>query len=123
MYRIKINNVEFPNNNVAKGSFNIQKEPRVALSYDDIKGISHEIHFPTDKTIISFSVREHDSAEHSSIIPFFNTGSDVTVSYWDDNSNLYREGTFKVHPINWNHLTIEGDNIRYAPTPIKLEER
>ena len=123
MYRIKINNVEFQNNNIAKGSFNITREPRIAKSYTDINGISHEINYPTNKTIISFSIREHSSAEHSTLASFFNSGDDATVSYWDDNSSVYREGTFKIEPIKWNHLTIEGDNIQYAAAQVKLEER
>ena len=123
MYRIKINNNIFQNNNVAKGSFNVTKEPRTAKSYTDINGISHEIYYPTTKTTITFSIREHDSSEHGTLAGFFNSSADATVEYWDDDSSMYKEGTFKIAPITWNHLTIEGDNIQYAATPIKLEER
>lgn len=123
MYRIKINNNIFQNNNVAKGSFNVTREPRVAKSYNDINGISHEIYYPTLKTIITFSIREHDSADHATLAAFFNSSSDASVEYWDDDSSTYKTGTFKIHPISWSHLTIEGNNIQYATTQIKLEER
>ena len=38
-YRIKINNVIFPNHDMAKGSYSFEKSPRVSKSWDDLTGI------------------------------------------------------------------------------------
>ena len=75
-YRLKINNVVFNNSDIAKGSYTLGKNPRVAKSYTDINGIRHDIYYPTPKTIISFSIREHLLSDHlvsfvlSSVPPF-----------------------------------------------------
>ena len=70
-YRIKIDNVILKNNDIAKGSYALGRNPRVAKSYTDISGISHEIYYPSSKTVISFS-GARISSHPSAVISFTN---------------------------------------------------
>ena len=118
-YRLKINNVVFNNSDIAKGSYTLGKNPRVAKSYTDINGIRHDIYYPTPKTIISFSIREHLLSDHLVLSSYFATRN-VTVEYFDDESETYKTGSFKVSDFNWNHLNT--NPVMYGATAIKLEE-
>lgn len=121
-YRIKINNTIFPNHDMAKGSFNITRNPRIARTWKDIQGINHEIYYPTGQTVITFSIREHEPEDHATLAAFFSTRSNVTVYYWDDNADDYRSGTFTIKDIKWKHRTVEATGAYYEATQITLEE-
>jgi len=120
-YRVKINGTIFPNDNMAKGSYSLGKNPRVAQEWEDLLGIHHEINFPSTKTEINFSIREHLPIDHSALTSFFSSRN-VTVEYYDDNSDNYLTGSFKVGEIVWKHINVDGQGIFYAATPITLEE-
>lgn len=118
-YRIKINNTIFPNRDIAKGSYTLGKNPRVAKSYTDISGINHEIYYPSTKTIISFSIREHLLDDHSSFAEIFSNRS-LSVEYYDEETSSYQTGTFKVMDFNWNYINT--NPVLYGATQITLEE-
>lgn len=122
-YRIKINNTIFPNHDMQKGSYSITRNPRVARSWTDVTGITHEVYYPTDKTIISFAIREHNPTDHAALAALFSTRADVTVYYWDDNADDYRTGTFKINDIKWKHRTVEATGAFYDATTVTFEER
>lgn len=120
-YRIKINNVIFPNHDMAKGSYSFEKSPRVSKSWDDLIGIGHDTYYPTEKAKITFSIREHNASDHATFTAFLSSRS-LTVQYWDDNANDYVEGTFELKPFTWKHETVKSDGAFYGKTQITLEE-
>lgn len=120
-YRIKIDGTIFSNTDIAKGSYSLSKSKRVSKSWEDLTGIQHETYFPAERATITFSVREHSALDHQTLAAFFNSSS-VTVQYWDDNANDYYEGTFKVEPFTWKHLTVESNGAFYGKTQITLKE-
>jgi hypothetical protein len=121
-YRIKIDGTIFPNNDMAKGSYSFSKSPRVSKSWEDLKGITHKTYYPDDKTVISFSIREHLATDHGTFANFFSSRS-VTVQYWDDNANDYDEGTFDIESFEWGHITVKEDGAFYGATKITLTEQ
>lgn len=121
-YRLKIDNTIFDNTYVAKGTYSVKpNEKRVAKEWEDLEGIRHQTYFPTDKTIITFSVREHLVSEHSTITPFFSSPS-VEVQYWNDRINDYSTGNFEVKSIDWGHITTNPDGAFYKAAKVTLEE-
>lgn len=118
-YRLKINGTILKNRDIAKGTFTLGKNPRVAKKWKDLQGIEHEIYFPTNKTTISFSIREHLDMDHVSLAAYFSS-RDVTVEYYDDNSGEYLEGQFKVKDFKWSHSNT--NPLFYKATQITLEE-
>lgn len=72
-YRFYINGVPFNDSYISKGTYSCERQKRVIGSWKDANGIDHEELAPTDKTIISFDLREHNSSEHALIIPFSKT--------------------------------------------------
>ena len=121
-YRLKINNVVFPNHYVSKGTYRASRNPRRADTYNDILGISHDVFYPTEKTTIEFSVKPHSTDEHPTIADYFSSRSNVTVEYYDSNTDTYKTGTFKVQDFIWQDDNATGTSIDYAATPITLEE-
>lgn len=118
-YRLKINGTILKNRDIAKGTFTLGKNPRVAKKWTDIQGINHEIYFPTSKTTISFSIREHLAVDHISLASYF-ISRDVTVEYYDDNSDSYITRQFKVNDFKWSHSNT--NPLFYNATQITLEE-
>lgn len=121
-YRIKIDGTIFPNNDMAKGSYTFSKSPRVSKKWEDLKGITHKTYYPDDKTVISFSIREHLATDHITFASFFSSRS-VTVQYWNDNANDYYEGTFDIEPVKWGHITVKENGAFYGATQITLTEQ
>lgn len=121
-YRIKIDDTIFNNNDIAKGTYSIKpNEKRVAKEWKDLEGIRHTTYYPTDKTTITFSIREHLASDHSMLASFF-TSPSVEVEYWNDRINNYSEGTFEVKDIDWGHITVTPDGAFYKATKVTLEE-
>lgn len=121
-YRLKINNNEFPNTYISKGSYTSQRGKRVCKEWTDLTGITHKTYYPTTKTTITFSIREHLPEEHAAIILFLSI-SPVTIQYWDDDTETYLEGTFDIEPIAWKHLTTRASGGFYDTTQITLTEQ
>lgn len=118
-YRIKIDDTILKNKDIAKGTYSLGNNPRVAKKWTDIQGIQHEIYFPSNKTTISFSIREHLEADHVYLAAYF-LNRDVTVEYYDENSDTYLESQFKVKDFKWSHLST--NPLFYKATQITLEE-
>lgn len=121
-YRLKINNVVFPNHYVSRGTYKSSRNPRKAGTYNDILGVSHDVFYPTEKTLIEFSVKPHSTDEHTTLASYFTSRSNVTVEYFDNNTETYKTGTFRVVDFTWQEDNATSTSIDYAETPIKLEE-
>lgn len=120
-YRLKIDNTVFNNTYIAKGSYSMSREKRVAKEWKDLEGIAHKTYFPTDKAIITFSIREHLATDHQTIASFFSSES-VEVQYWNDKINDYSEGSFEVEDIDWGHRTVTPDGAFYKTAKVTLKE-
>lgn len=121
-YRISIDNSTIPNSWISKGTYSASKSPRIAESFTDIAGITHDVPYSTTKAIIEFSLREHSLSEHADFASLFTSRATRTIEYWDDDTSDYLTGTFKVKDFTWNHLTADGNDIQYGATKITLEE-
>lgn len=121
-YRIQLGSTTLHNSWITKGTFNISKSPRIAKTYEDIVGVSHDVPLNSTKTTITFSIREHNTSEHSTIASLFATRINREVTYWDDDTSDYLIGNFRIKNFTWNHLTAYSDSIEYGATQITLEE-
>ena len=121
-YRLKINNTIFNNNDIAKGSLVFGKNQRVAKSWKDISGHTRKVFYEDTKTVIQFSVREHLATDHLTLASYF-TNPEVTVEYWDENTDTYQTGDFFVNDFNWGNTTTTPDGPMYAACQITLEEK
>ena len=121
-YRIQLEQTVLNNSWIAKGTFNVSRSPRIAKNFKDIVGIDHDVTYPSTKTIITFSIREHNSSEHSEISNLFSQRANRSITYWDDDSDDYLTKSFKIKDFTWNHLNAFADSIDYGETAITLEE-
>lgn len=121
-YRLKINNAEIPNSIIARGTYQIDTEDRIAEQYTDAYGVDHIRMFAKTKTVITFSVREHNSAEHQIISSYFSKRANVSVEFYDDDTDTYKSGLFRIIKNPYSHKNTYGRNIQYNATQIKLEE-
>lgn len=121
-YRIKINGEIFPNIYMARGSFNITKNPRLCESYVDALGVSHDVFYPTPKAVINFNIKPHSNDEHQALSVFFINRANVAVEYYDENTENYLTGSFKVKNFTWKNDNATSGGVDYSATAIQLEE-
>lgn len=121
-YRIKINGDIFPNVYMSRGSYTIANNPRVCETYTDSLGIEHDVYYPTTKAVITFDIKEHSTEEHSVLDAFFVTRSNVPIQYFDDNTESYKTGTFKIEDFEWSHSNALASDVDYETTSITLKE-
>lgn len=121
-YRLKINGVVFNNTDIARGSFSISTSPRLCDSYIDAVGIRHDVFYPTAKTKISFSIREHKRTEHEALASCFTSRQNVSVEYYDEATDTYKNGVFSIEELTWAHSNAGASFIDYAATPVTMEE-
>lgn len=122
-YRLKINGVIYNDSYIAKGSYKCEEARRVVRSWTDANGITHEEYAPTPKATISFAIREHDTNEHPALVTALSDYNDVTVEFYNDRTDSYRSGTFRIETIPFSHRNLEAGGILYNTTQIKLTER
>lgn len=121
-YRIKINGIEVNNTMIASGTYNISTEGRVIDSWEDADKIKHEVLAKKKKTTISFELREHKSSEHATFIGLVELTENVPVEYYDDKTDSYKSGTFKMDKIEFSHKNATKTEITYNTTKVALEE-
>ena len=121
-FRVKINDTVIPNVLIAAGTYSFVKEPRVAKTWTDSKGISHKSFHAKDKVKISFSIKERNLEEHRSIKGIFANKKNVTVYYWDDYDCEYKEGNFEMSSATISHRKALTNEILYDSTAITLGE-
>lgn len=121
-YRFSINGIPFNDSYIAKGSYSCTREKRVVGSWKDANGIDHEELAPTDRTVITFQIREHNSNEHALIIPFFQAKDNISITYYDDRSDSYKSGQFRCSNIQFAHLNLTRENIDYKTANVIFTE-
>lgn len=121
-YRLKIDDTIVPNEIIARGTFSFQKVDRIIDSYEDEKGVTHEVVADKKRVLIGFSFKEHDSSEHLVFCRYINKKDNVSVEYYDDEENVYEPGIFKIEASAFTHRNVIGNNILYNSCAIKLTE-
>lgn len=121
-YRVKINGNIVRNQIIVRGSYSAQKERRVLAKYYDGYGVKHEELSPRETVTISFTIREHNIAEHAEIMKILETENNVEVEYWDDKKLVYNIGYFKIESYKIEHQNAFQNNIMYKSMPLTLKE-
>lgn len=121
-YRLKINGNEVPNADIAKGTYSLKKDDRVIDSYEDMDKVTHEVVSKKPKVTISFSLRKHTSEEHERAVKLTSVKQNLSVEYFDDDTNSYVVGLFKMEVGEYSHAFAGTQRIFYNETPIKLIE-
>lgn len=121
--RVIIDGNIVPNSMIAKGTYSFTKQRRKAGSYTNAMGLDYVNYYNARKAIIEFSLRERSLEEQKSIANLFQLGNTVNVTYWDDYTCTYATGTFYMNTPVISHLSVSNNDIQYATTQIKLEER
>lgn len=121
-YRIKINGNIIANTMLKKGSYTSKQTRMVIASYYDAAGGFHEELSPAVKMEIGFTIREHDMEEHAALLSAFSTGRNVTAEYWNDRTETYATGVFRVEDFEVPHQYALQKKIQYGEIPVKLKE-
>lgn len=121
-YRVIINGTTIPDNLIARGSWEFDKQKRITGSYKDGNQIEHEDILSNRKVDILFSLKPRTLEEQDSIKGIFQTQENVPVTYWDDWLCDYRTGTFKMDSPKCKHRDTIYGTINYLATPIHLTE-
>lgn len=121
-YRIKVNGHIIKNSMIAKGSYYSKPTRRVIASYYDAAGGYHEELSPAVKMEIGFTIREHDMEEHTALLSAFSTGRNVQVEYWNDATESYATGVFRVEDLKVPHKYALPGRIQYGDISVKLKE-
>jgi len=121
-YRLKINNVIFPDIYISRASYSCIEDERVVEIWTDANYVEHKITTGVPKATISFSLAEHPMDKHSEIMQFFQQDDGITVEYYADKRDEYRTATFRLEPITFAHMHSVGSNVLYDKTDITLIE-
>lgn len=121
-YRLKINNVTFPDIYISKGSYNCTEDKRVVEVWTDANHVEHEITTGEPKAKITFSIAEHPMEKHSEIIRFFQQDDDITVEFYSDKSDTYRTANCRLKPIKFSHKFASGNRVFYEKAEVNLIE-
>lgn len=121
-YRLKIGDTAIPNGYIAKGSYSVVPNQRVVGKWTDGNGVEHTSYYPNPKYVISFALRECDTTESATLFGLFQN-NELTVNFWDDRTQTYRNGNFTVKISAFSHTNILGGKILYNTTKITLTER
>lgn len=122
-YLISIGGVTIPNSFIDRSSWRIVPfDRRVVDSFYDVTGEYHEYLADHNRVSIQFTLNQHKQSDHATFIDIFDTLNDVSVTYFNDGTQLYSTGIFKIAEPEWRHKrTFDGD-IWYNDTTIKLVE-
>lgn len=121
-YRIKINGIKVNNTMIASGTYNMSTAGRVIDSWEDADKIKHEVLAKKKKVAISFELREHKSSEHTAFINLVEVTENIPVEFYDDKTDSYKAGMFKMDKVEFSHKNATNSEITYNNTKIELEE-
>lgn len=94
-------------------------------SYQDVDGKLHREVLPHTRTKIEFTTPYlwlEDKMILQSFFPKRSEEKQITVEYWDDEDNTYKNGVFYIPDIQYKVYRIRGTNMQYFPMRIALIE-
>lgn len=94
----------------------------------DNLGTLHRATLPNGKTSITFSTHimsldekiQFQSIINSAMV--FESQRKVSVTYWNDETNIYKTGYFYIPDIEYQAMDADADTIRYNPITVELIE-
>lgn len=122
-YLIKINNVTFPLKYMSVDTYNtIPNQMQDLDSYRDANGVLHRNVLPHKASKIEFNTPHLYLSDKIALQEFFTDRKNVTVEYWNDESNTYQSGKFYVPDITYEIYQVTSNNILYKPIRIAFIE-
>lgn len=121
-YRVKINGHIVSNNMIAKGSYSQKKADRVIDEWNDADDVQHTVAMKNKRVTITLQLREHDLTEHAVFAALTEKSLNVPVEYFDDQTQAYLTGTFRMKEVTFEHGEATDKTIRYSETEIELTE-
>ena len=120
----------FPHKYIQASSYQATPSQRQDLdSYQDSQGNLHRTVVPHDRTKIIFKTMDNLSlAEKQEIQAFFNAAMTnarerkVTLTYWNDEDNIYKTGSFYIPDVTYPIKRIMGNDIVYDSVEYHLIE-
>ena len=94
-------------------------------SYQDVDGILHREILPHTRTKIEFTTPYlwlNDKIAFQALFPKRLDQPQITVEYWNDETNTYTTGTFYTPDIQYKPYRIRGNDLQYQPMRIALIE-
>lgn len=121
-YRLKINNIMVPENHIGRGSYSMTVSDRVIDQWTDGDLTEHVSSIGSKRHTIRFTLRQHASDEHATFLAYIAVNKNVSVQYYDDNTDTYQTGQFHFEEVQFAHQTVRSRMIWYDDTEIVLEE-
>lgn len=121
-YTVKIGSTIINPDIMVIGSYQCKNERAVISSWRDANGRMHYHFYPEAKTNISFSIRPRTVDQQRSIQHLFNTLDNLTVEYYNDVTEQYETGVFKMDDVVFKHQYDTQDVMFFAETQIVLRE-
>lgn len=119
-YNLKINNVTIPNNLIKLGTYQHVPEKRIRSERRDANGVYHYKYYPTPRHRITFTLKAGTKSEYDTIRSAFASRNNVTVRFWNEDTEDYATGTFEMSSPTWTHSFDDTSSFYYADTPIEL---
>lgn len=129
-YLMKAFETTFPHKYIQISTYQTTPSQRQDLdSYQDSKGNLHRTVVPHDRSKIVFkTIDDLKLAEKQEIQAFFNGAManarerKVTLTYWNDEDNIYKTGSFYIPDVTYPIKRIMGNDIVYDSVEYHLIE-
>lgn len=123
-WMIKVGDRIFPNEYIAINTYNSSPNQRTDQdSYTDGNGMLQRNILPHTRTKVTFSTPDEMHLEDKIIMQSFFNRDETTLTYWNDETNSYREGKFYIADPNFpiKRIIDENDNSDIIYGVINLE--
>lgn len=119
-YLIKVGNTVFPMKYIRAETYKCTPNQRIDQDSDsDATGVLHRNVLPHTRTKIEFEtpqmLRGADVLAISTLLGLSGSRRDVTITYWDHESQSYKTGKCYVPDISYQLMRNTGDDLVYMP--------
>nr|DAH30332.1 MAG TPA: hypothetical protein [Caudoviricetes sp.] len=119
-YLIKVGNTVFPMKYIRAETYKCTPNQRIDQDSDsDATGMLHRNVLPHTRTKIEFEtpqmLRGADVLAISTLLGLSGSRRDVTITYWDHESQSYKTGKCYVPDISYQLMRNTGDDLVYMP--------
>lgn len=121
-YRVMIGENIVPNNVIAKGTYQFQKDKRITGTWKNAAQVEKQDVYSNRKAVISFSIIPMNLTDHEAIKWLFASQENLLVSYWDDYDCEYKTGYFYMERPVMSHGNSQAGSLFYEAIQIKLTE-
>lgn len=119
-YLIKVGNTVFPMKYIRAETYKCTPNQRIDQDSDsDATGVLHRNVLPHTRTKVEFEtpqmLRGADVLAISTLLGLSGSRRDVTITYWDHESQSYKTGKCYVPDISYQLMRNTGDDLVYMP--------